>query len=218
MSGRIGEILAELYAAGLKGKNFDKIVKDLEGLAAAVKSGGLVVERFFTTSNYSPEECKKVVELLLTSKEPLTSFKDIKDEEVKDILVDNEGNIEAWRSVRKSVAALSLSEPVVAMLSVLAKEAHLERVRKLAAYAVELRNVTSKTVDAVVASAIPLSKAQQEAVSKALPAYAGGATIVPSFVVDAAIVGGLTVTLKNASIDLSANSRIVEVVSQAQMA
>lgn len=114
------------------------------------------------------------------------------------------------------MSALGLSEPVKALLTTLASEAHLERLKKIAAYAAELRAVTSKTLDAVVTSAVPLSKAQQEAVSKALPTYASGQTVATTFTVDPAIVGGLTVTLKNATIDLSVNSRLVEVVAAHQ--
>ena len=189
-------------------------MKELDAVVAAVKTGGLVVERFFATANYSPEECKKVIELLMTTKEPLSSFKDIKDAEVKEVLVDNEGNVEAWLRVRKAIAAAAPSEPVVTLIGKLAAEGRLERLKKLASYAAELKNVSSKTLDAVVTSAIPLSKTQQEAVLKALPTYAGaGSTVNPVFVVDPAIVGGLTVTLQNKSIDLSANSRLVEVVA-----
>ena len=192
-------------------------MSDLAGVAAAVKSGGLVVERFFATANYSPEECKKVVELLFSAKEPLTSFKDIKDAEVKEVLVDNEGNVEAWLKVRKAIAALGVSEAVVTTIGKLAAEGRLERVKKLANYAQELKNVSSKTMDAVVTSAIPLSKTQQDTVVKSLPAYAGaGSTVNPVFVVDPAILGGLTITLQNKAIDLSANSRLVEVVSSPQ--
>ena len=214
VAGRIGEHLAELYSAGQKGKNFDKLVKDLEGVTAAIKSGGLVVERFFSTANYSPVECKKVVELLLTAKEPLTAFKDIKDEDVREILVDNEANLAAWLAARKAIAAIGLSDPVKALLEKLAGEGRLERVKKLAAYAAELKNVTLKTTDAIVTSAVPLSKAQQEAIAKALPTYVpAGMSVNPIFSVDAAIIGGLTITMRNVSIDLSANSRMVEVVS-----
>ena len=216
MAGRIGEHLAELYAAGQKGKNFDKIVKDLEQVTAAVKGGGLVVERFFSTANYQPAECKKVVELLLTAKEPLTSFKEIKDEDVREVLVDNEGNLAAWLGARKAIAAIGVSDAVKALLEKLAAEGRLERVKKLAAYALELKNVTLKTTDAVVTSAAPLSKAQQEAVAKSLPAYApAGVSVNPVFVVDPAVLGGLIVTMKNQSIDLSANSRLVEVAALA---
>jgi F-type H+-transporting ATPase subunit delta len=209
----VGELIAGVYAAGVKGKNFDKLVGEMLALGAAVKSGGLVVERFFSTSNYSPEECKKVVALLLTTAEPLASFESIKDAEVKDILVDNEGNLEAWRGVRKAVAAIGLSEPVKALLETLGKEARLDRLKRVTALGVELRGVAAKTVDAVVTSATPLSKAQQDAVAKLLPNYAAGANIATTFVTDAALIGGLTVTLKNASIDLSVNSRLVEVVA-----
>ena len=191
-------------------------MKELEATVVAVKAGGLVVDRFFSTANYSPDECKKVIALLLTSAEPLTSFKDIKDAEVKDVLVDNEGNLSSWLNTRKAIASVALSEPVKATLLALAEEGRLDRLKKLAKLGAELRAIAGKTLEAVVTSAAPLSKAQQEAVAKALPAYAGaGSSVVPIFVVDASIVGGLTVTLKNQSIDLSVNSRLVEVASLA---
>ena len=83
MSGRTGEHVAALYAAGTKGKNFPALVAQLEAVLGAVRGGGLVVERFFSTANYSSEECSKVYELLATAQEPLTSFAGIKDTEVR---------------------------------------------------------------------------------------------------------------------------------------
>jgi hypothetical protein len=169
LTGRSGELVADLYAAGTKGKNFEKLVKEVEGFVAAVSGSGLIVDRFFATGNYSPEECKKVIELLTTTKEPLTSFKDIKDAEIREVLVDNEGNLDAWRSARKAVSGLALSEPVKALLETLAAEGHLERVKSVATKAADLRAVTSKQVDATITSAVALSKAQQDAVKAALP-------------------------------------------------
>ncbi len=206
--------MQKLYAAGVAGKNFDKLVQEVDAIVAAVKQGGLVVERFFATSNYSPEECRKVVDLLLTTKEPLASFAAIKDAEVKDVLVDNEGNLGAWLAVRKAIAAAAPSAPVRELLTALGDEGRLDRLRKVGVLGAELRAVTSKTLEAVVTSATALSKAQQDAVVKALPSYAGGnANVTPVFVVDASIVGGLNVVIKNQSIDLSVNSRLVEVAS-----
>ena len=135
---------------------------------------------------------------------------------MKDVLVDNEGNVAAWLATRKAIAAAALSEPVKATLAALAEEGRLDRLKKLAVLGAELRAIAGKTLEATVTSATPLTKSQQEAVTKALPAYAGaGSSVVPVFVVDASIVGGLTVTLKNQSIDLSVNSRLVEVASLA---
>lgn len=216
VSGRVGELVAELYEAGTKGKNFDKLVKELEAFVAAVQSGGLVVDRFFSTANYSPEECKKVLETLLTTKESLASFKDIKDAEVKEVLVDNEGNLDAWRNVRKAVQAIGLSDTTKALLEKLAAEAHLNRAKKVAAVAAELRAVAAKTVDAVVTSAVALSKAQQEAVSKALPAYApSGQSVTISYAVDPAVLGGLLITIGNTTVDLTAVSKLAEASSAA---
>lgn len=59
LTGRSGAQVERLYNATAKTKGaFDKAVRDLEGFVGAVRSAGLVVDRFFSTSNYSPEECK----------------------------------------------------------------------------------------------------------------------------------------------------------------
>lgn len=117
LTGRSGALVEGLYAATVKSKGaFDASVKQLEGFVNAVRGAGLVVDRFFTTSNYSPEECKLVVDLLITSKEPLTSFDGIKNADVRELIVDNEGNLETWRAARKAVAALNLSEDVKGVL------------------------------------------------------------------------------------------------------
>jgi F0F1-type ATP synthase delta subunit len=216
LTGRSGDLTRELFAAGAKGKNFDKIVKDLEGFVAAVEKAGMVVDRFFTTPNYSEAECRKVVELLLTAKEPLASFASIKDAEVKDVIVDNEANVATWLAARKAVAALQLSEPVAAAISKMAAEGNLLRVKLVARKAAEVRATTAKSLDVVVSSAVALSRAQQEAVTKALPAYVqagAGQTLAPVFVVDPAVMGGLLVSFKNLSIDLSASTRLVEVAA-----
>ena len=216
LTGRSGDLTRELFAAGAKGKNFDKIVKDLEGFVAAVEKAGMVVDRFFTTPNYSEAECRKVVDLLMTSKEPLASFASIKDAEVKDVIVDNEANVATWLAARKAVAALQLSEPVAAAIAKMAAEGNLLRVKLVARKAAEVRATTAKSLDVVVSSAVALSRAQQEAVTKALPAYVqagAGQALAPVFVVDPAVMGGLLVSFKNLSIDLSASTRLVEVAA-----
>lgn len=91
----------------------------------------------------------------------------------------------------------------------------------MARKASELRAITSKAIDAVVTSAVPLSKEQQAAVAKSLPAYApAGSNLSVSYAVDAAVLGGLLVTIKNTTIDLSAATRLVDVIaaSSARMA
>lgn len=213
LTGRTGQIVKELYTAGQKGKNFDKIVKELEQFVAAIQDAGLVVDRFFTTANYSEVECKKVISLLLTNAEPLTSFASIKDADVKDIIVDNEGNVPVWQAARKAVQAIGLTDASKAALEAMAGDANLSRVKRVAAKAAEVRSVTSKTLDVTVASAVALTKAQQEAVTKALPQYIGGASVAPVFTVDPAVLGGLMVSFRNQTIDLSATTRLVEVVA-----
>jgi F0F1-type ATP synthase delta subunit len=215
LTGRSGEIARDLYS---KGKNFDKIVKDLESFVREVEKAGLVVDRFFTTHNYSEVECKKVVDLILTTKEPLTSFAGIKEADVREVIVDNESNLAAFQNVRKAVAALALSPEVVAAINTCAKEANLARIKLVAKKTVEIKATMTKTLDVVVSSAVTLSKAQQDAIVKALPNYVtSGQQLSPSFVVDPAVMGGLLVSFKNTSIDLTASSRLVEVLSTQKM-
>lgn len=96
----------------------------------------------------------------------------------------------------------------------LADDARLDLVKRVAEKAAELRLVTSKAADAVVTSAVPLTKEQQAAISKALPTYApSGTSLNVHYTVDAAVLGGLQISIKNTTIDLSATSRLVDVVA-----
>lgn len=157
-----------------------------------------------------------MLDLLTTEKEPLKSFESIKDADVREVIVDNEGNMDAWRGARKAVAGLALTPDVKAALESLARDGRLDLVKKAAQKAAELRAVISKTLDAEVRSAVALSKDQQAAVAKALPQYApGGSSVNVTYVVDPAVLGGLMVTLKNSTIDLTVTSKLVDVVSAA---
>jgi F0F1-type ATP synthase delta subunit len=96
----------------------------------------------------------------------------------------------------------------------------LDLVKKMASKAGELRAVSSKSTDATVTSAVPLSKEQQATLAKALPAYApAGTSLNVNFTVDPAVLGGLLVSIRNTTIDLTATSRLVDVVagSRAQL-
>ena len=120
----------------------------------------------------------------------------------------------AWRAARKAVGALSLSPEVKSVLTALAAAGRLDLAKAVASKAVLLKSVTSKTLDAEVRSAVPLSKEQQAAVAKALPQYAApGQTIDTKFVVDSAVLGGLLVTMKNTTIDLTVTSKLVDVMA-----
>ena len=55
--------------------------------------------------------------MLTTNKEPLASFDSIKNLEVKEVIVDNAANLDAWRGARKAVLALNVSEEVKEVLS-----------------------------------------------------------------------------------------------------
>ena len=90
----------------------------------------------------------------------------------------------------------------------------MDLLKHVASKASELLAVTSKALEAVVTSAVPLTKEQQSAVAKALPAYApAGANLSVAYAVDPAVLGGLLVTLKNQTIDLTAATRLVEVAA-----
>lgn len=144
----------------------------------------------------------------------MTSFDGIKNAETRELIVDNEGNLETWRAARKAIAALNLSAEVKGVIETLASEARLDLVKKVASKGAELRAFTSKVVDATVASAVPLTKEQQAAISKALPSYApAGNSLNINFVVEPAVLGGLLISIKNQTIDLSITSRLVDVVS-----
>jgi len=87
-------------------------------------------------------------------------------------------------------------------------------VKRVAEKAADLRLVTSKAADAIVASAVALTKEQQAAIGKALPAYAPtGTSLNVHYTVDPAVLGGLQISIKNTTIDLSSTSRLVDVVS-----
>jgi F-type H+-transporting ATPase subunit delta len=136
---------------------------------------------------------------------------------VREVIVDNEGNLDTWRGARKAVGGLGLSAEVKSALETLAAEGRLDLAKKLAVKAGELRSVTSKTVDAEVRSAVPLSKEQQAAVAKALPSYApAGQAVHVNFIVDPAVLGGVLVTMKNTTIDLTVTSKLVDVLAAAR--
>jgi F0F1-type ATP synthase delta subunit len=106
-----------------------------------------------------------------------------------------------------------LLPPTLTRAESLASAGRLDLLKTVASKAATLRSVTSKALDATVTSSVPLTKDQQAAVTKALPQYAAaGTTVNVNFTVDPAVLGGLLVTFKNQTIDLSAASRLVEVV------
>lgn len=215
LSGRSGEIVTALYAE--QGKNFDKVARELAGLVAAVRGSGLVVDRFFSTGNYSPAECNKVWDLLSKTTEPLTTFEGIKDAEAREILVDNKDNLGAWVAARKAVTGLALSDAAKATVVLLASEGRLHLLKRVAEKAADLVAAVSRVTDIRVASAVKLSAAQQEAVRAALPAYApkGAGGVAVTYEVDPSILGGLVITMANQTIDLSATTRLVELASKA---
>lgn len=101
----------------------------------------------------------------------------------------------------------------------LAEAGRLDLIKRVAEKAVDVRNVTAKSADAVVTSAVPLTKEQQAAISKALPNYTpAGSNLNTIFTVDPAVLGGLLISIKNQTIDLSATSRLVDVIAASRSA
>lgn len=72
-----------------------------------------------------------MLELLTTDKEPLKSFDGIKDADVKELIVDNEGNMDTWRSARAAIKALGMAPEVTATLQALAAEGRLDLAKKV---------------------------------------------------------------------------------------
>ena len=64
-----------------------------------------------------PTILQLVVETLASTKEPLTSFEGIQDQNVKELIIDNEGNLETWRGARKAVTAIGMLPEVAGVLS-----------------------------------------------------------------------------------------------------
>lgn len=115
--------------------------------------------------------------------------------------------------------SLALSLVATVLAEALAGDARLDLVKRVAEKAADLRLVTSKAADAIVTSAVALTKDQQAAISKALPAYApSGTSLNVHYSVDPAVLGGLQITVKNTTIDLSATSRLVDVVAASRAA
>lgn len=109
--------------------------------------------------------------------------------------------------------------PRLCCAEALAEAGRLDLVKKVAEKAGEVRAVTAKSADAVVTSAVPLTKEQQAAIAKALPNYApAGSNLNTIFTVDPALLGGLLVSIKNQTIDLSATSRLVDVMAASRSA
>ena len=59
LTGRSGELVEALWvkAGARSGPRFDAATTALEGLVTAIAGAGLVVDRFFSTANYSAAEC-----------------------------------------------------------------------------------------------------------------------------------------------------------------
>jgi F0F1-type ATP synthase delta subunit len=216
LTGRTGELVEQLFISGSKTNSFDKFVKEINALVAAYSGAGLVVSRFFSTHNYSAKECKVVFSLLTTTNEPLTSFDSIKDTEIKELFIDNAGNLDAWRNARKEIADAKLSKEVLDLFETLANEGKLFMLPVAKQQAAELLAVSSKSLDVEVKSATSLNKDIQGAIAKALPGYCPpGQTLNIKYTVDAAVLGGLLITIGGKqTIDLSASTKLVEVVSQ----
>jgi len=94
-------------------------------------------------------------------------------------------------------------------LSTLAANARLNEVDKVIDAYLAIMKADRKEVDAVITSAEPLSAKQTKQISAALaPHLKAGEKVKLSTVVDAALIGGLTVQIGDSFMDLSAASKI----------
>jgi ATP synthase F1 delta subunit len=213
-AGRASEVVAALWTEAKAGKApaFDKTVGELGKFVAAVEAAGANVDRMFSSSHYSADECGTAVALLLgTAPAPSAAAYASLDASVQDV-IDDPAAVAQWLSARAAIADMKLSATTQGVLTQLAREANLARVKRVAARGAAVVAAQSKSAAVTVTSAVALTKAQQDAVAKALPKYVPGDAkdIKASFVVDASVLGGLTVAFGNSVVDLSAISRLTD--------
>lgn len=95
------------------------------------------------------------------------------------------------------------------LMTTLAGNARLSELDKIVSTYSELMKASRGQVEATITSAEPLSKAQTDAVQKAMKAQIGdGKTVMLSTKVDPSILGGLQVQIGDQFLDLSVASKI----------
>jgi len=212
VSGIAGGLAAELYRSAVGAGNFSDVVYDLFALNKVVEESPDVITRFFKHNNYSEVECALAVDLLTTGK--YANHNAIPTQDQRETIVGAPENFQSWADAKKAIDALELEDVTKAFIGKLAKLARLDLLKSVASTCADLQAAASKTVPVVVSSAVALSPAQKERISKLLPKYAGTQAINVEFEVDPSTLGGLMITLENRSIDLSASSKLMEVVQE----
>jgi len=114
----------------------------------------------------------------------------------------------------KEVEALlggKMSDVTMNVMTTLAGNARLDETTKVVDAYEKLMKAKRGEVDAVITSAAPLTKAQQDSITAALKAQAGkGKNVSLSTVVNPDILGGIQVSIGDQFLDLSASSKINE--------
>ena len=99
------------------------------------------------------------------------------------------------------------------LMSTMAANNRLEDAGKVADAYAELMKAKRGELDAVVTTAVALTKAQAKTVSDALKAQAGGKAVSITTKVDQSILGGLTVQIGDKYMDMSVKSKIDKVTA-----
>lgn len=210
VSGTSGAIAAQLFRDASSADSFEDIVVDLAELVAVIEGAPEGISRFFRHANYSPEECKIVVDLLTTDK--YTTFDSVSTQEMRETLVGWAENMGAWTSIKAEIASLGLEPASVAVLGKLASLARLDLLRTVAEVCADIDTANSDVVPVTVTTAVDLSDSQKDRITRALPRFTGSEDLDVEFVVDPSVKGGLGVTLNgNQSIDLTASTEAIEV-------
>ena len=99
------------------------------------------------------------------------------------------------------------------LMMTMAANARLADAGKVADAYSELMQAKRGELDAVITSAVALTKAQEKKVTEALKAQAGGKAVSITTAVDPSILGGLTVQIGDKYMDLSVKSQIDKVTA-----
>lgn len=95
------------------------------------------------------------------------------------------------------------------LLTTMAGNARLPELEKIVGVYEQLMKATRGEVEATIISADPLTKAQTEAISKAIASELGGkGKVILSAEVDESLIGGLQVQIGDKFLDLSVSSKI----------
>jgi F-type H+-transporting ATPase subunit delta len=209
LQGASGEIAASVYENN-PAKTFSTVASELKTVLAAVEGAGIVVSRFFAANNYTPEECRAVLFCLLTDTLSKTKYDAIKDNTISKVIVAKAENVGAFTDAAKAIKAAKLSKETRSVLARLADDSRLDLLDKVVEKMDMVLAADNKQVDVEVTSAVGLSKAQESALKKVMPAFvAKDEKANFSFLVDPNVIGGLSVRVGSSVVDLTAQSRLV---------